>query len=145
MDDEYLNIDLNERVRAPLWDLVFHDAVVSTWRWNFTPDRYGDPKRWDKHDLFHVLGGDMPKRVGPGRLRARVAVLVGMVRDRELLRRQALPACLRQASRTAVLRHLQGIDIAGRRRSLISGSRPWGGNPRPTEPGRAGMRSLLAS
>ncbi len=60
LDDEYINIDLNERVRAPLWDLAFHDSVVSTWRWNFTPDRYGDPKRWDKHDLFHVLGGDMP-------------------------------------------------------------------------------------
>jgi hypothetical protein len=57
---EYINVDLNEKVRAPLWDLVFHDSVVSTWRWNFTPDRYSDPKWWKQHDLIHILGGDMP-------------------------------------------------------------------------------------
>jgi hypothetical protein len=51
---------LNERVRAPLCDLVFHDSVVSTWRWNFTPDRYSDPKWWTKHDLIEMIGGDIP-------------------------------------------------------------------------------------
>jgi Glycosyl hydrolases related to GH101 family, GH129 len=60
LDDEYININLNERVRAPLWDLVFHDSVVSTWRWNFTPDRYSDPKWWNKHDLMQMIGGDVP-------------------------------------------------------------------------------------
>ena len=60
LDDENINVDLGEKVRAPLWDLVFHDSVVSTWRWNFTPDRYSDPKWWNKHDLFYIIGGDMP-------------------------------------------------------------------------------------
>lgn len=60
LDDEYINVNLNEKVRAPLWDLVFHDSVVSTWRWNFTPDRYSDPKWWNKHDLMDMIGGDLP-------------------------------------------------------------------------------------
>jgi len=60
LDDEYINVNLNERVRAPLWDLVFHDSVVSTWRWNFTPDRYSDSKWWTKHDLMDMIGGDVP-------------------------------------------------------------------------------------
>lgn len=56
-----LAVELNERVRVPLWDLVFHDSVVSTWRWNFTPDRYPpDPKWWNKHDLLLMITGDMP-------------------------------------------------------------------------------------
>ncbi len=58
--DDYVSIDLNERVRAPLWDLVFHDSVVSTWRWEHTPDRYGDRKWWDKHDLLQLITGSMP-------------------------------------------------------------------------------------
>lgn len=60
LDEEYMHVELGENVRAPLWDLVFHDSVVSTWRWNFTPDRYSDPKWWNKHDLFYIIGGDMP-------------------------------------------------------------------------------------
>jgi hypothetical protein len=60
LDDEYRNVNLNARLRAPLWDLVFHDSVVSTWRWNFTPDRYGDAKWWTTHDLIHLIGGNVP-------------------------------------------------------------------------------------
>jgi hypothetical protein len=60
LTDEYINVDLNEAVRAPLWDLVYHDSVVSTWRWNYTPDRYSDPTYWDKQDLIYIIGGDMP-------------------------------------------------------------------------------------
>ena len=60
LNEEYIGVELNEKVCAPLWDLVFHDSVVSTWRWNFTPDRYSDPKWWTKHDRFYMIGGDMP-------------------------------------------------------------------------------------
>jgi hypothetical protein len=60
LTDEYKDVDLNERVRAPLWDLVFHDSVVSTWRWNFTPDRYPQKKWWDRQDLLYMIAGDMP-------------------------------------------------------------------------------------
>ena len=60
LNEEYKEVNLNERVRAPLWDLVYHDSVVSTWRWNFTPDRYSDRKWWRKHDLMLMIAGDMP-------------------------------------------------------------------------------------
>lgn len=60
LNEEYTGVTLNHRVRIPLWDLVFHDSVVSTWRWNFTPDRYPDPKWWDRHDLLHMIAGNMP-------------------------------------------------------------------------------------
>lgn len=60
LSDEYKQIDLNEAVRVPLWDLVFHDSVVSTWRWNFGRNRYADATYWDKHDLLEILIGNMP-------------------------------------------------------------------------------------
>mgnify|MGYP001563072546 FL=1 len=60
LSEEYREVDLNERVRVPLWDLVFHDSVVSSWRWEHTPDRYADPKWWDKHDLVQLITGSMP-------------------------------------------------------------------------------------
>ena len=58
--DEYINIDLSERVRVPLFDIVYHDSVVSTWRWYFSPDLYSDRKLWDRHDLLYMISGNMP-------------------------------------------------------------------------------------
>lgn len=60
INDEYKNVDLNERVRVPLWDLVFHDSMVTSWRWNFAPDRYSEPIWWNKHDLVDIISGSMP-------------------------------------------------------------------------------------
>ena len=60
LNEEYRHFNLNERVRIPLFELVWHDALVSTWRWNFTPDRYQDTFWWDKHDLMNVMTGTMP-------------------------------------------------------------------------------------
>jgi hypothetical protein len=60
LNAEYKQIDLNEAVRVPLWDLVYHDSVVSTWRWNFGRNRYSDPAYWEKHDLLEILLGNMP-------------------------------------------------------------------------------------
>jgi hypothetical protein len=51
---------LDERIRFPLWQLVFHDAVVITNRWTFTANRYTDEKIWDKEDLINLLHGQMP-------------------------------------------------------------------------------------
>jgi len=56
----YEAINLGERFRVPLFQLVHHDAVVTTFRWNYTPDRYENPKMWAKHDLFVILYGYMP-------------------------------------------------------------------------------------
>jgi hypothetical protein len=34
--------------------------MVTSWRWNFTPDRYSEPIWWDKHDLVDIISGSMP-------------------------------------------------------------------------------------
>jgi hypothetical protein len=58
--EEYLRVDLNEQVRVPLFDLVYHDAVVSTWRWFYSPDQYARPELWDNFDLLTMIAGNMP-------------------------------------------------------------------------------------
>ena len=56
----YEGVNLSEYYRIPLFQLVFHDAVFSTFRWNYTPDRYKNRSLWKKHDLFILLYGYMP-------------------------------------------------------------------------------------
>jgi hypothetical protein len=48
--------------RAPLWQLVFHDCVVSTWYWGDSNDFLlkAAPEFTDKKDVFNVLYGTMP-------------------------------------------------------------------------------------
>lgn len=60
MPDEYRRVVLNERLRAPLWQLVFADASVLTNRWNITANRYTNPQDWDQEDLLNLLHGHMP-------------------------------------------------------------------------------------
>ncbi len=56
----YEAVNLGENYRIPLFQLVFHDAVYCTFRWNFTPDRYANKEMWKKHDLFVMMCGYMP-------------------------------------------------------------------------------------
>ena len=58
--DSYRQIVLNEQLRVPLWQLVFHDAVVITNRWNISPNRYTSREDWDREDLINLLHGQMP-------------------------------------------------------------------------------------
>lgn len=58
--DSFRTVVLDERIRFPLWQLVFHDAVVITNRWTFTANRYTDEKNWDREDLINLLHGQMP-------------------------------------------------------------------------------------
>lgn len=58
--ESFITVVLDERIRFPLWQLVFHDAVVITNRWTFTANRYTDEKIWDKEDLMNLLHGQMP-------------------------------------------------------------------------------------
>jgi hypothetical protein len=60
MPEEYREVVLNERLRAPLWQLVFHDATIITNRWNITANRYTDESYWDQEDLINLLHGQMP-------------------------------------------------------------------------------------
>ncbi|MBC7888457.1 MAG: hypothetical protein H7Z13_11255 [Ferruginibacter sp.] len=56
--DKYLKYSINEFTRAPLYDLVYHDAVVSSWRWEDA--NHHTPEIWWKKDLFNILYGNAP-------------------------------------------------------------------------------------
>ena len=50
--------NLGEKYRLPLWELVYHDCVVSTWHWSESSNR--QPELWRKRDLFNILYGTVP-------------------------------------------------------------------------------------
>jgi hypothetical protein len=49
---------LGHDYRLPLWELVYHDCVVSQWYWGDYNNKL--PALWDKRDLFNVLYGVPP-------------------------------------------------------------------------------------
>lgn len=49
---------VNEKVRLPLWELVYHDCVVAMWYWGDYNNKL--PKVWRKRDLFNALYGTPP-------------------------------------------------------------------------------------
>jgi hypothetical protein len=53
---------IGHATRIPLWELVFHDCVVTTWYWGDSNDFLvqTDPANWDRKDAFNVLYGTMP-------------------------------------------------------------------------------------
>jgi hypothetical protein len=56
--DTYLKYSINEYTRVPLYELVYHDAVVTSWRWEDCNHHY--PEIWWKKDLFNILYGNAP-------------------------------------------------------------------------------------
>ena len=56
--DSYLQYSINEYTRVPLYDLVYHDAIVSSWRWE--DGNHHTPEIWWKKDLFNILYGNAP-------------------------------------------------------------------------------------
>lgn len=60
--ERYLEWGLGHRRRVPLWELVFHDCVVSYWYWGDSTDflyRVA-PELSDKKDAFNILYGTPP-------------------------------------------------------------------------------------
>ncbi len=59
---EYLEWGLGEKNRYPLWELVFHDCVVSTWYWGDSTGhlRQVAPELGYKQDAYNVLYGTVP-------------------------------------------------------------------------------------
>lgn len=55
---EYLRYSMNETLRVPLYELVYHDAVITSWRWEDANHHY--PELWHKKDLFNILYGSAP-------------------------------------------------------------------------------------
>lgn len=60
--ERYLEWGLGERNRYPLWELVFHDCVVSTWYWGDTTGHLHQvaPELGYKKDAFNILYGTVP-------------------------------------------------------------------------------------
>lgn len=56
--DTYLQYSINEYTRVPLYELVHHDAVVTSWRWE--DGNHHTPEIWWKKDLFNILYGSAP-------------------------------------------------------------------------------------
>lgn len=54
----YLKYSINEALRVPLYELVYHDAVVTSWRWEDA--NHHAPELWWKKDLFNMLYGNAP-------------------------------------------------------------------------------------
>lgn len=59
MSDDYWNIGMNMEWRVPLWDLVYHDVVVSTWYWGDSNGYYYNilPEKSDLKDALNILHG----------------------------------------------------------------------------------------
>lgn len=56
--DKYLKYSINEYTRVPLYELVYHDAMVTSWRWEDA--NHHAPEIWWKKDLFNILYGSAP-------------------------------------------------------------------------------------
>lgn len=58
----YATWDIGHRYRAPLWELVFHDCVVTTWYWGDSSDflLQAAPEITPKKDAFNILYGTIP-------------------------------------------------------------------------------------
>ena len=60
--DAYAKWGIGHEYRAPLWELVFHDCIVSTWYWGDASDFLltAAPEITPKKDAFNVLYGTIP-------------------------------------------------------------------------------------
>lgn len=60
--ERYERLGIGHEYRVPLWELVFHDCIVSTWYWGDASDWLLDaaPEITAKKDAFNVLYGTMP-------------------------------------------------------------------------------------
>lgn len=60
--EEYEKWGIGHAYRVPLWELVFHDCVVSTWYWGDASDFLLEaaPEVTAKKDAFNILYGTIP-------------------------------------------------------------------------------------
>lgn len=56
--EQVVKFQLGHEYRLPLWELVYHDCVVSQWYWGDYNNKL--PMLWDKRDLFNLLYGTPP-------------------------------------------------------------------------------------
>ena len=56
--DDFKTFQLGPKYRIPLFELVYHDCVVSSWYWGDSSNRV--PELWDERDMFNALYGTIP-------------------------------------------------------------------------------------
>ncbi|MEK7685140.1 MAG: glycoside hydrolase [Verrucomicrobiota bacterium] len=56
--DRVAKFQVGHAYRLPLWELVYHDCVVSQWYWGDYNNKL--PALWDKRNLFNILYGTPP-------------------------------------------------------------------------------------
>jgi hypothetical protein len=56
--EEFKVFQLGPKYRIPLFELVYHDCVASSWYWGDSSNRV--PELWDERDIFNALYGTMP-------------------------------------------------------------------------------------
>lgn len=55
---EFLKFMVGPSYRIPLWELVYHDCIVSQWYWGDSSNKA--PEVWDKRDLINILYATPP-------------------------------------------------------------------------------------
>jgi hypothetical protein len=55
---DFYKFQVGPMYRAPLWELVYHDCVVSHWYWGDATNKV--PDAWDRRDLINILTGTPP-------------------------------------------------------------------------------------
>jgi hypothetical protein len=55
---EFLNYNVGEKLRIPLWQLIYGDAVISTWHSDDSSNLVS--AAWYRRDLLNILYGTMP-------------------------------------------------------------------------------------
>jgi hypothetical protein len=55
---DFLKYQVGPYYRVPLWELVYHDCVVSYWYWGDSTNKA--PEVWDQRDLINALYGTPP-------------------------------------------------------------------------------------
>jgi hypothetical protein len=55
---DFLRYQVSPVYRVPLWELAFHDCVVSFWYWGDASNKA--PEVWDRRDLLNILYGTGP-------------------------------------------------------------------------------------
>ena len=55
---EIIQMGTSEDLRVPLWEMVFHDCIVSYWYWTDYNNKF--PKIWWKRDLLNFVCGTPP-------------------------------------------------------------------------------------
>lgn len=62
LSDQYLKYGMGYGHRIPLWELVYHDCVLSTWYWGDTAGLLYEaaPELADRKDLYNILYGTTP-------------------------------------------------------------------------------------